>query len=145
MIASLYTEIEIEAPHQLVWQVLLQKEQWQYWNTFLFDLDASQPFKQGEEVSLALRRLPNEEETEFQPKVTLVQPQVCLAWVSQIPGFRNEYVFELQEIGMGRTKYVHRDNFSGFLSRVFLPFIRQDEQLGIKRMARELKRYAERM
>lgn len=145
MSASLYTEIEINAPKELVWEALIHKEQWKRWNTFLFDLDPSQPFKQGQEVSLSLRRLPNEEETEFQPRVMLVQPQVCLAWMSEIPGFRNEYMFELQEIGVGRTKYVHRDHFSGWLTRVFLPFIRQDEQVGIKRMARELKRYVERM
>jgi hypothetical protein len=76
--------------------------------------------------------------------ITRVQPNICLAWVSSIPGFRNEYVFELQEIGVGRTKYVHKTSYSGVLTRVFLPFIREDEQRGIQRMARELKRYVER-
>ena len=142
---SLYVEIEINAPKQLVWQALFQKQEWHHWNTFLFDGEPTQPFKQGQEVILSLRRLPNEEETEFEPLVTLVQPGVCLSWVSQIPGFRNEYVFELQEIGVGRTKYVHKDNFSGVLTRVFLPFIKEDEHQGIKRMARELKRYVERL
>jgi hypothetical protein len=52
-------------------------------------------------------------------------------------------VFELQEIGVGRTKYVHKNHFSGILTRVFLPFIREDEKRGIQRMARELKRYVE--
>ena len=143
--ASFYAEIEINAPKAKVWQVLFQKQQWHKWNTFLFDLDSNAPFKQGQEVFLSLRRYPGEEETEFQPTVTLVQSGTCLAWVSSIPGFQNEYIFELQEIGVGRTKYVHRDNFSGLLTRVFLPFIREDEQQGIKRMARELKRYVEQM
>ncbi|HEY9635795.1 MAG TPA: SRPBCC domain-containing protein [Coleofasciculaceae cyanobacterium] len=141
--ASLYTEIDINAPKQRVWQVLFQKDRWKHWNTFLFDCDSNVLFKQGQEVSLSLRRLPNEEETEFAPLVTRVQPNVCLIWVSSIPGFRNEYVFELQEIGVGRTKYVHKGNYSGILSHVFLPFIRTDELKGIQRMARELKRHAE--
>jgi hypothetical protein len=141
--ASLYTEIDINAPKHKVWGVLLQKEQWKYWNTFLFDCDSNLPFQQGQEVSLSLRRLPKEEETEFEPLVTRIQPEVCLSWVSSIPGFRNEYVFELQEIGVGRTKYVHKNNYSGILTRVFLPFIREDELRGIQRMARELKRYVE--
>lgn len=143
--ASLYTEIEINAPKQEVWQVLLKKEKWYKWNTFLFDLDPTVPFKQGEEVLLSVRRVPGEEETEFQPLITRVQSGLCLAWVSSIPGFKNEYVFELQEIGIGRTKYFHRNTFSGVLTGVFMPFIRDDEQQGIKRMARELKRYVERM
>ncbi|HBL12001.1 MAG TPA: hypothetical protein DD379_11440 [Cyanobacteria bacterium UBA11162] len=142
--ASIYTEIDINVPKQQVWQVLFQKDQWKYWNTFLFDCDSRLRFEQGQEVSLSLRRLPNDEETEFEPLVTRVQPEMYLKWVSSIPGFRNEYVFELQEIGIGRTKYLHKSHFSGLLTRVFVPFIRDDEQRGMQRMARELKRYAER-
>jgi len=141
--ASYYTEIEINAPKHQVWQVLFQKNQWKYWNTFLFDCQSQVPFQQGKEVLLSLRRLPNEEETDFEALVTLIQPSVCLSWVSQIPGFRNEYIFELQEIGLRRTKYIHSSRFSGILTRLFLPFIREDEKRGIHRMARELKRYTE--
>jgi hypothetical protein len=142
--ASLYTEIEINAPKHKVWQALFQKDQWKYWNTFLFDCDSSLPFTQGQEVFLSLRRLPHEDETDIEPLVTRVQPHVCLSWVSSIPGLRNEYVFELQEIGVGRTKYIHKNYYSGLLTRVFLAFIRADEQRGNQRMARELKRYVER-
>ena len=141
--ASLYAEVDIDAPKQRVWKALFQKDQWKYWNTFLFDCDSNVPFRQGQAVLLSLRRLPQDEETEFEPLVTRVQPDICLSWVSSIPGFRSESVFELQEIGVGRTKYVHKNHYSGMLTRVFLPFIREDEQRGIKRMARELKRYVE--
>jgi hypothetical protein len=141
--ASIYTEIEINAPKQKVWHVLIQKNQWKHWNTFLFDCDSRLPFQQGKEVILALRRLPDDEETEFEPLVTRVQPGICLCWVSSIPGFKSEYVFEIQEIGVGRTKYVHKNTYSGFLTRMFLPFIQEDERRGMQRMARELKRYSE--
>jgi hypothetical protein len=140
---SLYTEIEINASQQRVWQALFQKDKWIHWNTFLFDCDSRVTFQQGQQVILSLRRLPHQEETEFEPVVTQVQPNVCLSWVSSIPGFRNEYIFELQEIGWRRTKYVHKSNYSGILTRVFLPFIREDERQGIQRMARGLKRYVE--
>jgi len=140
---SLYIEIEIDAPKQKVWQALVRKEQWMYWNTFLYDCDASRPLQQGQEVLLALRRIPGEEETEFEPLVTLLQPEVCLTWFSAIPGLQNEHVFELQEVDRRRTKYIHRETFSGWLARVFWPFIRADEQQGLKRMARELKQYVE--
>lgn len=141
--ACLYTEIEINAPKQQVWQALFHKNQWKHWNTFLFDCDSTVPFRKGHEVFLSLRRIPHEEETEFAPLVIQVQPDICLSWVSSIPGLRNEYLFELQEIGMGRTKYVHKNYYSGLLTRVFLPFIKNDEQRGNQRMARELKRYVE--
>lgn len=140
---TLYTEIEVNAPKQRVWQVLYHKETWSNWNTFLFDRDPTLPFKSNQVVRLSVWRSPSEEETEFQPLVKMVQPEVCLSWVSEIPGFRGEYWFELQEIGVRRTKYIHREAFSGWICRIFLPFIREDEKRGMNRMAQELKQYSE--
>lgn len=140
---SLYTEIEINACRRDVWRVLIHKENWRYWNTFLYDCDARQPLESGREVSLSMRRLPGEEETEFQPLVTLLQPGICLRWRSSIPGFNSEHTFELQEIGPNQTKYFHQETFSGALTRLFFPFIRRDEQQGMRRMAWELKQYTE--
>lgn len=110
----------------------------------MFDCDPEREFRQGQRVSLALRRTPDEDETEFEPLVTLVQPEACLRWVSTIPGFKIEQAFELQSLDRDRTYYIHQETFSGALTRAIFPFIRQDEQQGIRRMARELKQYAER-
>lgn len=140
---SLHVEIEIDAPRRRVWQALIHKEQWMYWNTFLYDCNPRQPFVVGQEVSLSLRRVSGEEPTEFQPRITLLQPGVCLKWVSTIPGLMNEHSFELQDLGRDRTKYHHQENFSGVLTRLFLPFIRQDEHKGMRRMAWEFKHYVE--
>jgi len=142
---SLYTEVEINASRRQVWRVLYHKERWMYWNTFLYDCDPDQAFEEGREVLLSLRRVPGEEETEFQPRITLVQPNACLQWVSTVPGFACESVFALQDIGRDRTKYIHQETFSGKFTRLFLPFIRQDEHQGIRRMAWELKHYTERL
>ncbi len=141
--ATLYAEIEINAPKHLVWQALIAKERWRYWNTFLYDCDRTKHFQPGKKVFLSLRRLPADEETEFEAEVIYMQPEFCLKWVSYIPGLRNEQVFELQEIGLNRTKYLHKDLFSGVLSKVFVPFVREDEVIGLRRMARELKFYVE--
>jgi hypothetical protein len=140
---SLHVELEIEASRRKVWQALLRKDQWAYWNTFLYDCNPNQPFIPGQKVFLAMRRVPGEEETEFEPLVTLVQPGNCLQWVATIPGFASESMFELQDVGRDRTKYVHQARFSGMLTRMVLPFIRADEYQGIQRMAWELKRYVE--
>ncbi|MDX2239594.1 MAG: SRPBCC domain-containing protein [Leptolyngbyaceae cyanobacterium bins.302] len=140
---SLYTAVEINAPRRKVWRVLYHKELWMYWNTFLYDGDPEQNFVEGRKVLLSLQRVPGEEITEFQPQVVRVQPYACLHWVSTIPGFVSEHNFELQDVGRDRTQYIHQERFSGRLTRLFLPFIRQDEQQGIRRMARELKWYVE--
>ncbi len=141
---SLYTDIEINAPRAAVWEALVRKDQWRFWNTFLYDGDSTIPFHQGQEVFLLVRRLEEDEATEFEPLITLVQPGVCLRWLAHMPGFKSEQVFELQDLGPSRTKYIHRERFTGVLARVFLPFMRQDEKLGIRRMAHQLKRHVER-
>lgn len=140
---SLYTEIVINAPRSAVWKALFYKESWLKWNTFLYDRNPFLPFEQGRVVHLSLRRLREEAETEFEPRITLLQPGVCLRWIYSAPGFRSEHVFELQEVDRDRTKYTHRENLSGVFTRFFLPFLRKDEQQGMRRMARELKHYIE--
>ena len=73
----------------------------------------------------------------------MVRPPYMMRWVSTIPGMRSEHIFELRENVPGRTHYIHRELFSGILSKVFLPFIRQDERQGLRRMAQQLKMYVE--
>jgi hypothetical protein len=140
---TLHTEIEINAPRAVVWEALIRKDEWRRWNTFLFDADPALPIRQGQAIFLSLRRLEDDEDTDIDPLVTLVHPQVCLRWVAKMPGFKSEHVFELQDLGPTRTLYSHQERFKGVLSNLFLPFIRQDERQGIRRMARQLKRYVE--
>ncbi|MEA5464792.1 SRPBCC family protein [Leptothoe sp. PORK10 BA2] len=140
---SLYAEIEIDAPAMNVWDALVRKEDWRYWNTFLYDCDPRSTFMLGREVFLAMQRIEGDSDTEFQPVVTTLRPGHCLRWVSKIPGLKTEHSFEMQEITPGRTRYLHRDIFMGPLAGVFLPFIREDERDGLRRMAYQLKRYVE--
>lgn len=141
---TIYTEIEINAPRPVVWEALIRKDEWRRWNTFLFDADPALPIRQGQAVVLSIRRLEEDESTDFEPVIMLMQPEVCLRWVAQMPGFKSEHVFELQDLGPSRTLYSHRERFKGILSNIFLPFIRADEKQGMRRMARQLKRYIER-
>ncbi|HEY9763851.1 MAG TPA: SRPBCC domain-containing protein [Trichocoleus sp.] len=140
---SFYAEIDINAPRFEVWDALIHKEEWHRWNTFLYDVDAKTPFRQGREVLLSLRRLEGEDKNEFQPTITLIQPERCLRLISKVPGLKTEHVFELEDLGPNRTKYIHQERISGIFSRIFLPFIREEEKQGLRRMARQLKRYVE--
>ena len=140
---TLRTEIEINAPRSLIWEALMRKDEWRRWNTFLFDGDPALAIHQGREIFLSIRRLEDDESTDFEPLITLVQPHVCLRWVARMPGFKSEHSFEMQDLSPTRTLYTHQERFRGMLSTVFLPFIRQDEKQGMRRMARQLKRYVE--
>lgn len=141
--SSVHLSVEIAAPRSLVWRILIAKERWHRWNTFLFDRDPSLTFASGREVLLALQRLPGEDPTLFRSRVTGFYPETCLRWQSQIPGLRSETRFELLSLGADRTQYLYVSQGCGFLARTALFLLRQDERKGSQRMARELKAYAE--
>jgi len=140
---TLYAEIDINAPQSVVWEALMRKDQWRYWNTFFYDCEPGIRIARGNELFLAMQRLEGDEETEFQPLITMLRPPSLMMWTSSIPGLKTEHTFELQERMPGRTRYLHRETFSGILSKVFLPFIRQDERQGLRRMAQQLKIHVE--
>lgn len=121
----------------------MRKDQWRYWNTFFYDCEPGIRIARGNELFLAMQRLEGDEETEFQPLITVLRPPSLMKWTTSIPGLKTEHTFELQERMPGRTSYLHRETFSGILSKVFLPFIRQDERQGLRRMAQQLKMHVE--
>ena len=140
---TLYAEIDINAPQTVVWEALMRKDQWRYWNTFFYDCEPGIQIARGNELFLAMQRLEGDEETEIQPLITMLRPPSLMKWTASIPGLKTEHTFELQERMPGRTRYLHRETFSGILSKVFLPFIRQDERQGLRRMAHQLKMHVE--
>ncbi|MBF2080372.1 MAG: SRPBCC domain-containing protein [Synechococcales cyanobacterium T60_A2020_003] len=140
---SLSTEITIRAARSQVWQALIHKERWLYWNTFLFDRDPARPLSAGNHVMLSVRRTEDDDEIEFQSYITVVQPNACLQWLSTAPGFKSQHSFELQDVDVDVTRYRHQERFSGAMSSLLLPFIRRDELQGLRRMAHELKNYVE--
>jgi len=136
--------IDIEAPPQLVWRVLTAKEQWRYWNTFLYDRDPRVPLQRGRRLALVLRCDPSGEEKLLAPTVTWLRAERHLQWVAALPGWRRECRFELEALGPNRTRYRHQHRFCGPLARALARPASRRERPGLQRMARELKAYAER-
>ncbi len=140
---TLYTEILIEAPRQAVWEALVYKDRWRFWNTFLYDCSPRLGFVPGKEILLAVRRVPGDEPIEFRAKVRTVMDGYGVQWKAAIPGFASDVSMELQEVGQGRTKYLHQEKVSGAIGRFALSFIKDDQMRGMRRMAQELKLYSE--
>ena len=99
----------------------MRKDEWRRWNTFLFDGDPALAIHQGREIFLSIRRLEDD----------------------RMPGNKSEHSFEMQDQRPPLNLKTHQERFRGTLSNIFLPFIRQDEKQGMRRMARQLKRYVE--
>ncbi|MGF1512653.1 MAG: SRPBCC domain-containing protein [Elainellaceae cyanobacterium] len=138
----LHTTIDIRAARAQVWEALVEKRLWCQWNTFLYDKTPAVPFSLNASVKLAMRRVPQETRTQFEARIVHLQPEACLRWVAIAPGYRSEHQFDLEERD-GYTRYHHQEMITGPISRLILPFIRQDELRGLRRMALELKQYTE--
>ncbi|MGI0494597.1 SRPBCC domain-containing protein [Alkalinema pantanalense CENA528] len=141
---TLYHETLISAPRQAVWEALVYKDRWRFWNTFLYDCSPKLSFQAGQSIVLALRRVPGDDPVEFKATVTQLQPTFNLHWKASIPGFRSDVALELQDVGPAVTKYLYQERFSGWVSRFALSFIKEDQLRGIRRMSGELKDYVER-
>ncbi|MEB3230230.1 MAG: SRPBCC domain-containing protein [Leptolyngbyaceae bacterium] len=140
---TLRVELDLDVPCSFVWETLCRNDHWYQWNSFLFDRHPNQTLTLGHSLVLSLQRIPSESETKFQAIVTHVEPDTRLQWIAIAPGYRSKHTFELYDLGPHRTKYIHKETVSGLLSPLFFPFIKKDEQRGIRRMAMELKDYAE--
>jgi len=108
----------------------------------LYDQAPTVAFSPSASVKLAMRRLPNEAKLRFTARVVHFHPEVCLRWVAIAPGYRSEHQFEL-ETADGITRYHHQEIITGAMSKLIVPFIRQDELRGLRRMALDLKQYVE--
>ncbi|NER00442.1 MAG: SRPBCC domain-containing protein [Cyanothece sp. SIO2G6] len=140
---TLHVELDLDVPRSFVWEALCRNDQWHQWNSFLFDRNPNQTFTLGHSLVLSLQRLPSEPETRFQAVVTHMEADTRLQWIAIAPGYRSKHTFELYDIALTQTKYIHKETVSGLLSPLFFPFIKKDEQRGIRRMAMELKDYVE--
>lgn len=112
---ELRTEIEIAAEPSAVWRVLVDFPHFADWNPFI-------PFIAGEpKVGARLEVLlspPNGREMTFRPKVLVVDEDRELRWLGHFLFrglFDGEHFFRLIELGGGRTRFVHGENFSGLL------------------------------
>ncbi len=109
---TLYTETIIHASRQAVWEAIVYKDRWRFWNTFLYDCSPRLGFVPGREVVLAVRRVPGDEPMEFRAKVRQVLDGYGVQWRAAIPGFASEVSIEIQYMGIDRTNYLYQYKIS---------------------------------
>jgi hypothetical protein len=109
------TEIEIEASPARVWDVLLNFASHPKWNPFMRFI-SGQPVP-GERLVVSIHP-PGGKAMTFKPKVLVAQPGRELRWLGRVfmPGvFDGEHFFQMEGIGLARTRLVHGERFSGVL------------------------------
>ena len=139
---EIHTEIEIAAPPETVWRELTAFATYSEWNPFIRRIEG-QPAA-GTRLTVRIEP-PGGTAMTFQPTVLVATAPVELRWKGGlvIPGlFDGEHSFRLDALGPNRTKFVHREVFTGLLVPLFGKGLSKTK-LGFEAMNQALKARAE--
>lgn len=140
---ELHTEIEIEAPPEMVWEILTDLNQYSDWNPFI--VEASGDIAVGNKL---LNRLqpPGGKAMTIKPAVTAVEPAQTFEWLGHLGVrgvFDGRHRFELQATPAGGTRLTHTEQFDGVLVRFMRKTPDTQTKSGFKVMNSALKTRAE--
>jgi len=136
-VRTLYTQIEIQAPPEKVWQVLTDFSAYPQWNPFMRVRGTA---KQGSRLILRVGR--GKQTSIFFPKVLVAKPNQELRWIGHlvIPGlFDGEHSFILEPLPNGGTRFIQEERFRGSLVQPAWNYIITDTAQGFREMNQALK------
>ncbi|MES2764861.1 MAG: SRPBCC domain-containing protein [Bacteroidota bacterium] len=139
---EIYTEIDINAPAEKVWQILTDFKNYPKWNPFI--KTAKGIAHEGEFLKVRIQP-PGRSAMTFQPKVLKAEVNKELRWKGKflIPGlFDGEHIFVLKELSPRKTKLIHSEKFAGILVPLFKSVLKDSER-GFELMNEALKKRAE--
>lgn len=117
---NIYTDIEIQAPTNIVWEVIMDNQSYPQWNPYHVKVDGI--LKVGEELKLEIHK-PNNSEIHIEPMVMDVIPFKLLTWGGGLKGvFHGKHVFELHRLSEFKTLLIHKETFVG----IAIPFAELD-------------------
>ena len=133
------TEIDIEAPPEMVWPHLIGLAEYADWNPFITAAEGSA--KEGQRLSLRMEP-PGGRAMTFRPRVTAVAQAAHLEWLGHlgVPGlFDGRHRFELTATPVG-THLVQRETFGGVLVRPLRRWLDTGTRAGFEAMNAALRR-----
>lgn len=118
------TSVEIDAPPERVWAVLVDTERWGEWNPFADRVVGE--LAVGERIEVHLLAGPGGRASTIRPDVTAVAPGRELRWVGgllQPVVLRGEHSFVLEPVAEARTRLLHGESFTGVLPVLLGPLL----------------------
>jgi len=140
---ELRTEIEINGTMDHVWKVLTDFNSFSEWNPFIKNIEGD--LKVGAQLKV-LMEPPNGKAMTFKPVVKILEPNTEFRWLGSllIPGiFDGEHIFQLEQINDNKIKFIHRENFSGFLVPLLWKSLNSNTRQGFEEMNKALKEKVE--
>ena len=134
------SEIEVEAPADRVWKILIDFKSYNDWNPFIYSASGEPVVGQKIQISL---RTPSGRERKYEPTITKADWGQELRWVGKSTFLNGEHIFTIESQKPGLTRLVQREIFEGILSRFFGDKTDKDISAGFEQMNIALKRRAE--
>lgn len=138
----IHTQIDIDAPAEKVWDILLDFDRYPDWNPFI--LEASGQVIPDQKLRVTIKA-PAMKAMTFKPRVVAAEDGRRLCWLGRlgIPGlFDGQHCFELEPLGQDKVRFTHSERISGLLTYFTAETIARTRQ-GFEFMNESLKRRAE--
>ena len=141
MVRVLDTYIDINAPPQRVWEVLIDFPAWREWNPFIPSITGK--LEAGERLQITVSP-PGMKSMQFKPEVFAVRPGKEIIWDGNFLLFvyRGDHAILLEPLPSGGTRFRQCERFWGpmvlFMGRMFQP-----TEQGYHQMNHALKRRVE--
>lgn len=137
------TIIHIHAPAYIVWETLMNFQDYPHWNPFIREIKGNADI--GEKISVTILPPNFEKPMTFTPNVLKREKQKEFRWKGKLfmKGlFDGEHYFLISKLPNGSTSLIHGELFSGF-TVPFLNGILKKTELGLQQMNIALKEQCE--
>jgi hypothetical protein len=140
---TIKTTIDIAASPEIVWRVLTNFPAYATWNPFIREIHGKP--QQGARLKVRMR-LSKKSSHRFSPRITKAIPASELHWLGKMwfgGLFDGEHAFIIVPNGVNGVRFIQREQFSGLLAPIILPFIAKKTEEAFERMNKALKKAAE--
>jgi hypothetical protein len=137
------TQVDIEAPASVVWDVLTDFEGHEEWDPFFSSLEGT--LEPGETLEIVIGD-PADGGMAFSPEVLIVETNAELRWVGHllVPGvFDGEHAFLIVARDDGGVRFLHEEEFRGPLVPLFWGQLDTETRAGFEDFNAALKAEAE--
>ncbi len=117
---NICTEVEIDAPIEVVWQNLMDFSSYPRWNPFIKSLTGEAQV--GKRLAATIQP-PSKSPMTFKPVVLVVDVNKEFRWRGNVLTdglFAGEHIFQLVALTPTTTKLIHSEKFSGILNKLIM-------------------------
>jgi hypothetical protein len=137
---EIYTEIEINATPEKVWEILTDFTKYSEWNPSVDTIAGD--LKIGNLVTVTIKN--GNKNSKMKAKITGFKNNISFSWLGKIiPGIRGEHFFIIKPNNDNGIIFIQKEIFEGFLVSLFQKKLEKDGKQNFTEVNITLKKRAE--